>query len=50
VPERYTVDFRAVYAQVLQLHWGFTPAQTQAVYGNDFRNTFGNAPTSFVLA
>jgi uncharacterized protein (DUF1501 family) len=29
----HTVDFRAVYSQVLQSHWGFSAAQTKAVFG-----------------
>jgi uncharacterized protein (DUF1501 family) len=29
----HTVDFRAVYSQVLQSHWGFSLAQTKAVFG-----------------
>ncbi len=30
----HTVDFKAVYSQALQAQWGFTAAQTQAVFGS----------------
>jgi uncharacterized protein (DUF1501 family) len=29
----HTVDFRSVYSQALQAHWGFSAAQTRAVFG-----------------
>jgi uncharacterized protein (DUF1501 family) len=32
----HTVDFRAVYSQALQTHWGFSAAQTKAVFGGSF--------------
>jgi uncharacterized protein (DUF1501 family) len=34
----YTVDFRSVYSQALQSHWGFSAAQTQAVFGKNVVN------------
>jgi uncharacterized protein (DUF1501 family) len=34
----HTVDFRSVYAQALQSHWGFSAAQVQAVFGKNVAN------------